>query len=1524
MNTDSHTHWLGLASYEEQDAPIFFGRENEVVELCGDIFHNTQTIIYGPSGTGKTSILRAGVFGRARENGFFPVYIRLNHDSGETYAGQVIREVCAQAELEKVEIENRVGYIAPGRLSLWEFFHGNIFWNAGDFPVTPLLVIDQFEEVFTLAKEQAKVEDFFEQLADLCDDRVPAYIREYLSEGGHRVRYPEKVNYRCVFALREDFLARMEECAERIPALKRNRYSLQAIREKQAMDIVIKPSQGIVTEEVAFDIIRKVTNRKERRIGEENRWVVEPALLSLFCYELDRKRKERGLEKITADLVKEYGDNIIQNFYRDTIGLVSPATGNYLEDRLLTSDGFRDRVSLRDALNRGVTKEELDLLQKNRLIRIEEWDGAKRIEFAHDVLCRVATERRNEREQQLQVEAERQRVRQLRKRISLFAAVIVSLLLLIGGYIVGFLMPYSEYYEKVDFREEWPQGINRLSGRQVKQRAEHWELSRKGMFSGWWTPRRGMYPRHWTKSEWRDAFGDPASGSGGTFLVNPGDEEDNGVNEDFKSRLQEVCRYEYIADAEGLQVMQVKAYNKRDGLVWCGIYTQNRFRNPDKRQGLEYAYLSYTDKNGLPVQSRKNGASVVKIKFDANGYRESVEYFDAFGNRAKNGNSVYAEKYEYAPDGRLLRFGSARPGVSDSLVYCADKAGNSGWKREYRGGKIVKEISVDGDGEIVPVMDGSAIRTYTYDSEGRCTALSYFDEKGEKFEIYDLGNYSFYHRLHRVYDDRGNVVKLEFLDKDYRLTRRGCASAEFYFEKGKNQATKAFYYRYDGSYWEFGGTVGYIARYDDPQNKELCTAYTCLKDSVTPTIHTDGTCTTEWEYDGRGNTLSEFYYDAGHSPMVNREGYAGKVMVYDRENRLLETRYLDTERRPSYALGYACVKYRYDDRGNLTATEYSDEKGDRYMKPDGVALEEYRYDPMNNRIQTVCKDAEGKRLESKVIWIYAYDAFGNRVETACYDTDGKTPVNNASGWHREVLKYDDNHFQTEIGYWDKNGQRIHAPGHRYAICRFENDGSNQIKSCSYYDSSDRPCLNEDGYHKQVNTFQFGKIVRQEYYGLDGQPCLGPEGAYAGAYEYDYRGNLVRVEVLGKDGEVTENRQGYAAISYEYDIYNREIGKAYYDREGKPCLYDGCFKTESVYENGRLVLEKRYRDEQHLIAYDPVVRYAYNENGQQSDIYYLDAELNPVDNGEGWSRCHKEYRYGRIWEETYFDREGNPCDVQQDGLAYCRKRYHYAAGRENGSTVWNSRGQSERVEPYEGYGVKVYANGSRLEGNWKAGKMSGWGTYRFHSGMVYRGNLENGIFSGKGMLIRPDGTRIEGCFVNDELEGEGVEYLADGGTYRGNFCKGQKKGMGAYYEPGGAIRSAGVFVNGTLQYSYCFKITDLMKEMQNVGLQQGDLLIGFDEFQYFVDDWKYYPLDRLQEKLGQALKQKAGDHEILVARPGMQEYDFLRFSLSADEVEKCIARYKLVGLEIQCSVIDFGHLERLYRDYMHWKVKNVKL
>lgn len=61
--------WLGLNTYTESDK--LYGRNSEIVEVTDIILNNVQTIIYGRSGIGKSSLLQAGVFPRLRYEDFF-------------------------------------------------------------------------------------------------------------------------------------------------------------------------------------------------------------------------------------------------------------------------------------------------------------------------------------------------------------------------------------------------------------------------------------------------------------------------------------------------------------------------------------------------------------------------------------------------------------------------------------------------------------------------------------------------------------------------------------------------------------------------------------------------------------------------------------------------------------------------------------------------------------------------------------------------------------------------------------------------------------------------------------------------------------------------------------------------------------------------------------------------------------------------------------------------------------------------------------------------------------------------------------------------------------------------------------------------------------------------------------------------------------------------------------------------------------------------------------------------------------
>ena len=88
--------YKGLASFEdsELDALLFFGREREIAAVAANVLANRLTVLYGPSGVGKSSLLGAGVARRLRELSGAPVVV---HDAwAEDPAARLIASVHAE------------------------------------------------------------------------------------------------------------------------------------------------------------------------------------------------------------------------------------------------------------------------------------------------------------------------------------------------------------------------------------------------------------------------------------------------------------------------------------------------------------------------------------------------------------------------------------------------------------------------------------------------------------------------------------------------------------------------------------------------------------------------------------------------------------------------------------------------------------------------------------------------------------------------------------------------------------------------------------------------------------------------------------------------------------------------------------------------------------------------------------------------------------------------------------------------------------------------------------------------------------------------------------------------------------------------------------------------------------------------------------------------------------------------------------------------------------------------------------
>ena len=75
---DPENPWLGLSSYTEETRAYFHGRDEEAAELARRVQRKNLTVLFGQSGLGKTSLLRAGLVPRLRGEGFCPVYVRVD------------------------------------------------------------------------------------------------------------------------------------------------------------------------------------------------------------------------------------------------------------------------------------------------------------------------------------------------------------------------------------------------------------------------------------------------------------------------------------------------------------------------------------------------------------------------------------------------------------------------------------------------------------------------------------------------------------------------------------------------------------------------------------------------------------------------------------------------------------------------------------------------------------------------------------------------------------------------------------------------------------------------------------------------------------------------------------------------------------------------------------------------------------------------------------------------------------------------------------------------------------------------------------------------------------------------------------------------------------------------------------------------------------------------------------------------------------------------------------------------------
>lgn len=379
-----------LNAYTKEDKDIFFGREEEVEQLYQLVFQTNLTLVYGQSGTGKTSLVECGLANRFAISDWFNIYIRRHENINQSLL-RTLRNYKTE-EPGSSGLEGRIKRRGQTRRA------GRARENPTKEPVRALrrvyeyffrpvyLIFDQFEELFILGKE-AEQAQFYETIADILETET--YCR-------------------VIIIMREEVIARLYDFEKIVPSLFEKRMRVEPMSQAKAREVVRKTTQkfgitlaGENVDGAIVDVISK---------GEG---LVDLPHLQVFMDKLYRETTSPSSGKVVFAhaLIERFDDidNVLAEFLqsqtreieqlvRSQFPKVPESAVRKVFGRLVTLKGTK-RPLARHEIIAGPEEEDsagfiLKKLQERRLVRYV--NGF--YEPAHDTLAQQFNEQRSEEE----------------------------------------------------------------------------------------------------------------------------------------------------------------------------------------------------------------------------------------------------------------------------------------------------------------------------------------------------------------------------------------------------------------------------------------------------------------------------------------------------------------------------------------------------------------------------------------------------------------------------------------------------------------------------------------------------------------------------------------------------------------------------------------------------------------------------------------------------------------------------------------------------------------------------------------------------------------------------------------------------------------------------------------------------------------------------------------------------------------------------------------------------------------------
>ncbi|MDX2228423.1 MAG: hypothetical protein NW220_02205 [Leptolyngbyaceae cyanobacterium bins.349] len=366
--TDDLCPYLGLEAFRERNQHLFFGRQRLVDRLLKHLEANPLLIVVGASGSGKSSIVLGGLLPRL-------IAGALPDSQHWVYPAPLVpgsEPLAALARRLKPATAAATDWI-PQQVTAFKQNPNHLLQLTEQPEQSPVvLVIDQFEEVFTLCRDQdtrhALIQNLIQFIqASPCQNRLILTMR---------------TDFESQFVRTPELLALFEKSYFRVTALDAN--ELRDAIEKPAALIGLKFEEGLV-DALLGDVLG------------------EPAALPLLQFTLLKLWDHRERDRVTWEAYRRLGGGRLalaksaDEFYNSLIPEEQVTVRRILLRMVRPGEGLEvtsNRIPRQDLYCSGEAQDRIDrVLEKliqNRLVRLTEGDCADdaQVEVAHEALIR--------------------------------------------------------------------------------------------------------------------------------------------------------------------------------------------------------------------------------------------------------------------------------------------------------------------------------------------------------------------------------------------------------------------------------------------------------------------------------------------------------------------------------------------------------------------------------------------------------------------------------------------------------------------------------------------------------------------------------------------------------------------------------------------------------------------------------------------------------------------------------------------------------------------------------------------------------------------------------------------------------------------------------------------------------------------------------------------------------------------------------------------------------------------------------